>query len=810
MRRNQTGRTSGPKIFFLIIIPCLSFQVNGQSRVSGKVLSDDGNPLSFANVILLQAGDSSMVKGEVASAEGSYAFKEIGRGHFMILTSMVGYQKTYSSVFTVQDGDVVLDPLTVAEDRRVLDEVTVKADKPLFEQQMDRLVVNIENSITAAGGTVLEILERSPGVTVNRQSNTLSVAGKQGVLVMINGKVQRLPVQTIVQMLSGMNAGSVEKIEIISNPSSKYDAQGDGGIINIVFKENPDLGTNGSATLTYGMGWREKYFGSFNINHRTRKVNVFADYSLNLNRTEQTFFFARSFDNESTSTNSERVPNHDNHRGSVGADFFVTSKTTVGVLASAYDDQFAMDAVNNSFTLVNNETVNHVVLRDNELNHWKNVMANINLRHTFTKGQLLSIDADYLYYHDNNPHFYRNTYNNLDEGTTDEEEIKISKKTPINMAVFKGDYEFPLGKLKMESGVKYSLSRLKNKVEVLRNTEGKFVEDSEFSQDYRLKDDVAAAYVTLSTDLNEKVKMQAGLRTESTDMEITNAAGEKVFDLNFWSLFPTLFISRQINKDQSLQFSYGRRITRPSYEDIAPFVVFIDPNSYFSGNPNLKPTLTNNFQVSFLHKEFLMSLKYSRDRNFIANYQPRYNEETDKTFFYSENMDLVNTYNLNISFPVKIAHWWKTNTNINGNYQAIKTVYDGVAVEVEQFSASVNATQSFTFGKGYSAEVSAMYMTSSIFGVFKLNDLGSVSVGFQKELNKNLGTIRLNASDIFWMNIWEFNSRQETSGVAQRAIIKFESRVVRLSYTKKFGRTSVKSGRGRSTASDAERTRVKN
>jgi hypothetical protein len=780
------------------------------AQISGKVVAPDGSPLSFANIILQNPGDSSMVKGEVANAEGMYNFKNVERGTYRIMASMVGHKKFYTSLINYEQGNLAVDVIQVEEEGKLLSEIVVKEQRPLFEQQMDKLVVNIENSITAAGGTALEILERSPGITVNRQSNTINIAGKQGVLVMMNGKVQRLPMQTVVQMLSGTNANTIEKIEIITNPSSKYDAQGDGGIINIVFKQNPDLGTNGSYSLSAGMGWREKYAGSFNLNHRTKKINIYADYSANINRTKQYFDFTRNVEGEYTATNSLRLGSDDMHRASLGADFFLSDKTTIGFVASGFDSNWSMDATNDSHSSVQSDPTRNILLKNHEVNHWKNMVGNLNLRHTFKSGGLLTFDADFLYYNDNNPHRYDNAYDYPQEGTTSQEVIRISKKTPINMTVLKGDYEFKIGKVKVETGVKSSFSRLSNKVLVERANGNMWEEDVTFSQDYKLKDDVLAGYVTLSGDLGTKTKIMTGLRTESTNMKITNANNERIFDLDFWSLFPTLFLSRKLNDSHTMQFSYGRRITRPSYEDIAPFVVFIDPYSYFSGNPKLKPTLTNNLQVNYLFKDFLVSLKYSLDKNYIANFQTRVDPETKKTFLYSENMNQVQTYNLNLSLPLTLTKWWKINTNANANYQVINTIYVEEKINLTRFAANINASNNFTIGGGFSAELSGFYSTPSLFGVTLLKDFGSVNIGLQKEFKNNGGTLRLNGSDVLWTNIWRFETQNKALGIDQTGVIKFESRVVRLSYTRNFGRNSVKSGRGRSTASELERTRVKN
>jgi outer membrane receptor protein involved in Fe transport len=237
--------------------------------VRGKVGETNGKPLPYANVLLLKDNDSTLVKGAVTAENGSFSIENVKQGTYLVAVSMIGYKKTYSAIFTLweENSQHTLPLLTVAPEDRQLDEVKVTAQKPLFEQQIDKLIVNVGNTLTAAGSTALDVLERSPGVVVNRQNNALSMSGKNGVLVMINGKTSRLPVDAVLGMLQGMQASNIEKIELITNPSSSYDAEGDAGIINIIVRKTTDTGTNGTISLTMGHGYYEKPSASINLNH---------------------------------------------------------------------------------------------------------------------------------------------------------------------------------------------------------------------------------------------------------------------------------------------------------------------------------------------------------------------------------------------------------------------------------------------------------------------------------------------------------------------------------------------------------------
>lgn len=798
--------------FFLALFALAFQQVSAQSSVNGRIADAKGEPLPYANVLLLHATDSTMAKGVVTSSNGSFRIENIEAGNFMLVATMVGFKRTTISPLNFEiTKNVSLETIVLNEESEQLNEVVVKASRPVFEQRIDRLVVNVENSITSVGGNALEVLERSPGITLNRQSNSINMNGKQGVLVMFDGKIQRLPMETVVQLLGSMPAANIDKIELISNPSSRYDAQGDAGIINIVTKHNPNYGTNGSVNASVAYSYYGKAQGSININHRKKGFAVFADYSISRDKLWQEMTFDRTISNpdQHTLTVSTRYPMRTIHNARLGAEWSLGKSTTMNMLVSGFDNVWDMDAYNDSHITQNNQDSADVKIHDYEINHWKHMMGNVNINHKFTGGQSLNLDVDYLYYHDNNPHLFKNNYTFYEPEGSEVEYVKISKKTPIHMGVTKLDYEFSINKLKIETGLKATFSRLSNAVVVANKEQENWVPDPQFTQNYDMKDDVLAAYVSMNSKVGEKGQLQLGLRTEQTDMSITNGANENIFDLNFWSLFPTAYYSKQVNSNNSFNFSYGRRISRPSYQDIAPFVIFMDPFTYFSGNPKLKPTLTEAVQATYSHKEIVFSLKYSYDKNSIANFQSRVDPEDKKTYFYSENLDKVQTYTLSLSLPISLTKWWRIQSNVLGLVQQINTIYQDVPIEIQQWSVQTNVTQQFTLPRDYAFEVSAFYWSPSRFGIAEVKGFGSVSAGVQKKLNNNRGSLSLNINDIFWTGIYRFSTINSELNQRQLGKLKFaEPRIVRIAYTLNFGKNTVKSGKRGSTASDAEQRRV--
>ena len=344
-----------------------------QNRLAGQVADEQGKPLSFANVLLLNGKDSSLVKGGVASEAGAFLLENLYPGRYVLAASAVGFRKTYSPVFELNavDGTRQLAPLMAVADAKKLNEVQVSAQKPLFEQQMDRLVINVQSSITSAGSTVLDILERSPGVAVDRQNSTLAMNGKLGVMVMLDGKLSRLPMASVMQLIGGMNASNLEKIELITTPPAQYDAEGNAGLINIVTKRNPNLGTNGSWSANFGMGKWERAGLAFNVNRKTEKLSLFADYSGQMNH------FVRLITGGRTVTRPVPIEtdysirrNHRDwvHTGQAGLEWNLSKRTTFSSLATVQNLQSNQLAYNNVLTVQQGLPVLQVATRDDELN----------------------------------------------------------------------------------------------------------------------------------------------------------------------------------------------------------------------------------------------------------------------------------------------------------------------------------------------------------------------------------------------------------------------------------------------------------
>jgi hypothetical protein len=787
-----------------------------QTMLKGIVQDDAGKPLSFANVLLLKSSDSSFVKGGLSAENGNYFIENVKSGKYQIMASAVGFNKSKSAIFEVlaTEKTMSIPAIIATESSQQLNAVEVIAKKPLFEQQIDKLVINVENSITSAGGTALDILQRSPGVSVNQQDNSLSMSGKTGVLVMINGKLSRLPTAAVVQMLGGMASDNIEKIELITNPSAKYDAEGDAGMINIVLKKNKNFGTNGSYSLSGGYGFTPKATATLNLNHRTDKLSIFGDYSYVYEATDTEFDIDRTVLIQKLPnryiTNSSRDGIRMVNNAKIGLDFLVSKKTTMGVLFSGFTNKWEMDGLYNTTVEVSKQTAALTKMVIFEQNIWNSFAANYNLKHSISKTQELTFDVDYLLFNNSNPITFNNQYNFISEGNKTTDRVDITKKTPINIWVARGDYSQNLGKnSRLEVGVKGNFSLLTNTVNVKRLVQTAWQNEARLSSNYDLRDDIGAAYVNFNTKLNAKTKLQAGLRTEYTHTELGEPTKELIINRKFWNVFPTLFLSKDIDKDNSYQVSYGRRITRPTYNRLAPFVFFNDPYSFIQGNITLKPTISDALQIGYKYKSnYLFTLRLSNDKNVISDFQARVDTSDNKTYLTPINVDNTNTAALVISFPLKITRWWQIQNNLTGIYQQLETQYEGIGINKNKWNGQFFTSNTFLLPNGFSAEFTANYQSPVLNGVAKQWASGQISVGFQKKLQHEKGILRININDIFWNNIRVLEYNVPALNIEQRYTLRFsEPRVVRLTYSRNFGNKNVKAASQR-VNSEEEKKRV--
>jgi len=799
----------------LLLITIMCAVCTGQQQIIGKVTETSGTPLGYANILLLQVSDSTFIKGEIAGEDGSYHFKGIADGDYLCEFSMVGYPNKYSKAFKISAASPSIDLGTTTMDESItLEGVEIIAKRAFLEQKIDRTIVNVSNSITNAGGNALEVLQRSPGIQVNQLSRTISLVGKEGVVIMINGQISRIPADAVIQLLEGMNADNIDRIELIHTPPANFEAQGNAGIINIVLKSTGDEGLNGTYSLNAGRGRGNKYGGSINFNYRKKHVNIFGGYDHKYNLNPQVFTNYRVIQQGSdfleTDTRSDR--NHTPTTGQnarFGIDFQLSKYTVLGILTTMLDRDWYMEAVNSAGYFTNGEEDSRIVMPNVETNHARSYTGNINLTHKFSGNQSINIDADLVSYNINNPSNYEVNTFNITGTLASQYSLRIDKKTPINIGVVKMDYIWDLNKdLKFEAGAKYTKTGFDNNVIVDSTEMSKgWINLKDYTSYSTLNENISAGYGTLSGKINDKIEFKAGLRYEYTNTNLSAIGQPNIVDRHYPSWFPSIFLNHKISEKNSINFSYSRRISRPGLMQMAAFLVFSDPTTLLGGNPAIQPSFTNALKLDMTHKSIRFGLSYSIEKSPIG-IVPTVNAITNRQINSWQNLLDTKVGNANIYFPLHPASWYDLTSNFFINTSVTNFELEGKPFQIHNINYGFNINNSIKLPQGFALEITGNFNSPGYWGVAKSKANGSFNIGIQKSLGSKWGNVRFNANDLFMTSNWYLLTDQPQVNLLVNSSFRFAERVFMLSWTNTFGNSKLKSSRSRQTGSAEEVKRI--
>ncbi|HMO62928.1 MAG TPA: TonB-dependent receptor [Ferruginibacter sp.] len=804
--------------FLLFAALCLSWSAQAQT-ISGKVKAADGKALSKATVSLLNAKDSTVAKFGVTDANGAYTIPLVKSGKYLTSTSFVGYKTTYSDVFEVAGADVKLPEVVLsATSGKDLAEVQVVAKKPMIEVKADKTILNVEGSINAVGQDALELLRKSPGVLVDKDDN-LSLSGKNGVQVYVDGKPSPLSGTDLSAYLKTLQSNQIEAIEIITNPSAKYDAAGNAGIINIRLKKNKTFGTNGSINAGFAQGIYPKANGGISLNHRNKKINVFGNYNYNYTKNQNIFRLYRDLFDTIFNNNTKGLFRNQTHSFKTGLDYFIDKKSTIGVMVNG---NFSTPEFNNySETPIIHKptgTVDRILIADNvNSNTRNNANFNLNYRYVDSKSRELSLDADYGLYRINSdqlqPNFY---YDASGNNFLNSFIYNMIAPTDIDIYSLKGDYESEFKKGKLGIGFKTSYVKTGNDFQRYNVYTSDKILDTLRSNDFNYTENINAFYVNYNKQF-KGFMVQFGLRMENTNAKgISNGfkilnGGYHVYDStftrNYTNLFPSAAITFNKNPTSQWSLSFSRRIDRPAYQDLNPFEFKLDEYTYQKGNTELLPQYTNSISLTNTYKyKLTTTLTYSHVYDVFSQIVDT--AEKTKSFITKKNLATQDIVSLNVSYPFQYK-WYSAFANFNGYYSHYKADFGGDSrvINLDVFAFNIYMQHSAKLGKGFSAELSGWYNSPSIWqGTFKSKEMWSVDVGVQKQFMGGKINAKISGTDIFFTQKW----RGESNFAGQLLIAsgQFESRQVRLNVTYRFGSTQVKAARQRKTGLDEENKRV--
>ena len=800
---------------FCLLLACISVAApgaaTGAGSISGKVVDDSGKPVRFASILLMHASDSGLVKTELTNEQGEYLLTPVTGGTFIIKVALSGYTTFISDKFIVANNSIPRPDITIKQKSTELNEVSVRAQKPFIEVRPDMLVVNVENSIVSAGSSVMDVLARSPGVNVDQDDN-ISLKGKSGVNVMIDGKIQPISGDELANLLKSMPAASIDKIELISNPSARYDAAGTAGIINIRTKKDQRMGFNGSVHGSYGQSIYHSQTGGINLNYRNKKINAWASYNYYYREGLNDVFFYRQFYNAGILTgaydqhNYTTVPNA-SHTALAGIDYMLSPKTTIGLSVKGQNTSRRTKGFYYSKVLDSVSAERSYFTTDNvSSGQWYNYVPNLHLKHSFdTGGRELTADLDYgRYWNHNNQDFITNYY--LPDGSATQAPYLlhgiVSGITQIRGV--KADYASPLpGNAHLDAGIKSSYTTADNQPAFYdRSTDGN-VYDSSKSDHFAYTENINAAYINASKEL-KKTSIQLGLRAEQTIATGTEKTTGSSFHRDYTQLFPNVALQQHLNADNDLGISLSRRIERPNYQQLNPFKFFVDPSTYKEGNPYLNPSLTYNAELSYVYKQRLITtVYYSRINDVITDLVIPADINTHVAKQTEVNLGLVEYYGISGSYNIQVTKWWNTVNNVNAYYNKYNAFLVNTPLKNGLVSYDLHSTNSIILPANWSAEVTLYYQSLQEYGYLNIRPTWSLSTGIQKNLFDKKMTVRLNAADIFYTGY--NNAYSDFTDYSLSFIAKHDNRQVSISLTYRFGNKAIQATRHKAGAEEEER-----
>jgi iron complex outermembrane receptor protein len=798
----------------MISICCITALVSAQ-QIKGTVIDDEGAPLSFANVTLFKEPGSIIFSTAMTDENGAYIFEQIPSGVYQVEVSYLGLGTGKTPSFEVLNKDIQLDPIDLRLGNNELAEVTIVGRRPMIEVKPDRTTFNVQGTINAAGDNGLQLLRKAPGIVLDNNDNIIMM-GRTGVLIYVDGKQLMLTGDDLINYLQNLTADQIDKIEIITNPGSKYDAQGNAGIIDIRLKKDKNLGFNGSIALNGSQGRYAQSNGNTSGNFRGKKFNVFGNTGGNYGNGWNDM----KFDNYQNNLRMQEGHNNTHtNRGTnfrLGGDYFLTPQHTIGVLVSGNDNTF--DNFNRVNTRISGQATPDVIdsiLLARNIGVSTRHQRTYNLNYAFQGDQgTFNFDFDHGNFvrfadHDQPNLYYDATLSNLLT------QVLTAYSTPSNIGIttLKGDYETTLWGGNLGAGSKYSHVRSDNTFLFYHINEGLRNRDDKRSNNFIYDESVTAGYVNYNRSINKAVSVSGGLRAEHTAAvgELNTFSSELsedpvVFDYLSW--FPSLGITFASNPKHSYGLNYSKRINRPDYRILNPFREQASELVFSKGNPFLQPEIAHNLEFNYTFGyRYNFKIAYSHtDDKIVRLISP---DELDPRagFITWENLAKQKIWSANLAAPVSIAKWWDAFFNITTSLIDNQAVYDnGSRVDVQAMNINIYQQQTFSLPKGYKVEFSGWFSGPGVWeGVMRTDPMFALNFGVQRKFWDNKINVRLNFSDIFFSSTWsgviDFNGLEGSMSGG------WDSRRVNLSVSYDFGNKNVKS-RKRQTGLDAEAKRV--
>lgn len=802
MKRNQLVVCVGFLVVYLLSTPFVSAST---ININGKVTDTKNVPVEFAYVHVTNLKSNEFVRGVVTDSEGKYLIEKLNQGDYSITVSMLGFAKSEPIRLSIKNNsDQSFEKnVILRESAGQLKEVQVVAKKPFIEQTADKTVINPEASVTAASDNVFEILKKLPGVTIDN-NDKISLKGKQGVNVMIDDKLTYLSSTELASMLKSMQGKNIHKIELIENPSARFDAEGNAGIINIKTKHIKTPGFNGSINGGIRQASKLSENGGIDLNMNSGKLNLYGNYSfygwdewhaLDANRR----FTSINLLGATQTINTKTDYNGISHNYKVGADYYLKNNQVLSFMYRGnlgFNDQAELGKT--AFVDKNAVVDSSLQTITDRGHNWNNYTLNVNYKWDIDSlGQSLTVDADYAQF-DFNSNSNQLSKNFDRNGVNTQRDIDlVSEQTgAIRIVTAKADYVRPIGKLfNFETGIKTSFVKTDNSA--LMN--GYIAQNDRFIYD----ENIQAAYVNGLINL-KKTTVQLGLRLENTNLTGKSISTNTINSDSYLKLFPSFFVQQTLNADNILNLRYSYRIGRPRYNALNPFKIMVDPYTYDQGNPQLKPQFTHSTGISHSFKGMLnTSFGYNFTKDVFT--QVLFQNDESKTVYQTqENLSNSIDWNLSESFQLTPLKCWQFSGTLIGMYKVVNANIGGV-VQFENWSVQGTMTNTITINKLVGLELNGYYSSKKLNGNFMINPRYNADFGIQCKLLDSKLVIKAGVNDLFNSN--QTNGYSKYNNVDLDFKNTNDSRQLNISAMYRFGKKDIKTRSNRSTASSEEQNR---
>jgi ferric enterobactin receptor len=784
----------------------------GAGAVTGVILDPAKAPVEFATVTLHRVADSTVVKSEFSDVKGAFTLRAPAGARYLVSVAQVGFARYWSAPFELPStGLALLEIALRTNGATALQEVTVIGQKPLFERQADRTIVNVENSPLAAGNTALDVLTRAPGVTVDGSDN-LALRGKQGLLVIIDGKRQPMTGTELADYLRTLPAEQLKNIELITNPPASYDAQGTAGVIAINLKKDQRQGANASVNLGYGRGVYGRFTTGATLNYRRGKTNAFAAYTYADRSTYLRLTSHRVFYEQGQTTGGSKQEDYTAtqtlaHNWKAGVDYAFTGRTTLGMALTGQAARSLGQGTNAVTLLDATGAANRALLSDAYRNSTTpNLTANLNLRHAFadsSNSRALTADANYASYRLNRQQGLSAL---LDASSAVPTLLTSDQAGRLTLLTGQFDYTHPLAYHRLLSaGMKISRVQSNNDALFQQTTNGITTLDTAQTNRFRYDENIRAAYLSFQ-QTGARATWQVGLRGEQTSALGVQAVGNQRFDRQYFQLFPTASLKYAFSAKHELTLALSRRLDRPGYDQLNPFRIYLNATTYRSGNSALIPQTSYNAELTHTYlQKYTIGISYSNMQHpILIVVQPA---SATSRFVLSQPVNLGTQHYaaLTLTVPLTPVKTWSIYNNIVVYYSRYTGDLAGTALDRAKPSVNISSTHTIALGHGWSADLSAIYQSPEIYGFITSRSNGDLTIGAQKSLLKGQGLLKFNVTDIVYTN------RNIATSIYNNYIDDFtqsrDSRVATLSFSYRFGSNQVTSNR-RTDSAEEEKRRV--